>query len=208
MMEGQFHGAIDAGSITHAWMGDSTPDVKAVASFITKIYELSQNDQVVFSPTFTKCNDCGVVAKGEHKTCKCSSENVTYITRVTGYYGEADKWNKGKQQEREDRKQHTERSFGTSVNIAVKRDKIIHLYGKPGCSVCKAANERINAIRGDREYQYHEFDIANPEEATSVLTDMLTRNVREIPTLIIGQRQWSVKMPTDSTIATAIQELG
>jgi len=211
LLEGQFHGAIDAGSITHAWMGDATPDVKAVASFITKIYDLSQNDQVVFSPTFTRCNDCSTVEKGELDACKkCSSENVTYITRVTGYYGESDKWNKGKQQEREDRKQHNDRSLGSPVNVNIRRDKAIHLYGKPGCSICKTTDGRIQALLkkmpGKYEYHYHEFDIDKHAEATDILTDMLMRNVRDIPALVIGNRTWSVKMPTDSTIEGAIQE--
>jgi hypothetical protein len=202
-----FHGAIDAGSITHAWMGDSQPDAKTMALFIEKIYNNSQNDQVVFSPTFTRCNNCGAVQKGEHNKCaKCQGEEVTYVTRVTGYFGEVDKWNKGKQQERADRKQHTERALSTSpAQVPIGKD--IVLYGKVGCSVCETVHQQLEDLRTIMhfEYKYELIDSDKPDQSSIQLASLLARNVRDIPTLIIGSRSWSVKMPTIATIESAIK---
>ena len=208
VLEGMFHGAIDAGSITHAWMGDSNPDPKSMAVFIKKIYDNSQNDQVVFSPTFTRCNECQKVIKGEHKKCECGSTNVTYVTRVTGYYGEVDKWNAGKQQEREDRLQHADKSLST-VPAARATEPKIYLYGKVGCDICESTDKVIQEVLGRLgkrvSYQYIVIDPEKPQEASVQLSELLLKNARDIPTLFVNGRAWSVKMPTASTIESVIR---
>jgi anaerobic ribonucleoside-triphosphate reductase len=211
-MEGLFHGAIDAGSITHGWIGDSTPNTEAMATFIRKIYDLTSNDQVVFSPTFTQCKSCSTVSKGEYKECpKCKGTEVTYVTRVTGYYGEVNKWNKGKQQEREDRVQHTslveKENFGADHTV-----EDIVLYGKPGCSICEGTNEALKTLLKKPEfskvtYRYEIIDQDKTLEASKKLADMLSKTVREIPALIIHDRTWVTKMPTATTIEHTLQAL-
>ncbi len=106
--EGHFHPLIKAGAITHVWMGEHKPDERALASFVRKIYEHSENAQVTFSPEFTICNDCGKVERGLQSSCvRCGSSNVDGVTRITGYFTKISSWNAGKRAELADRKRWT-----------------------------------------------------------------------------------------------------
>ena len=104
VLEGLFHPLIEAGSLTHVWLGEAQPDKKALADFIINIFKYTQNDQVAFSPEFTTCLDCGKTARGLRDTCSyCGSGHVDGITRITGYFTKVSSWNKGKRGELRDR---------------------------------------------------------------------------------------------------------
>ncbi|MEJ2031764.1 MAG: anaerobic ribonucleoside-triphosphate reductase [Deltaproteobacteria bacterium] len=95
--EGLFHPLIEAGSITHVWLGEARPDKKALANFIINVFRHTQNDQIAFSPEFTSCLDCGKTSRGLQETCPyCQSGHVDGITRITGYFTKVSSWNKGK----------------------------------------------------------------------------------------------------------------
>ena len=53
--EGLFHPLIEAGSITHIWLGESKPAKESLANFVIKVFRETQNDQIAFSPEFTNC---------------------------------------------------------------------------------------------------------------------------------------------------------
>jgi len=102
--EGLFHPMIEAGSLTHIWLGESRPSAASVANFVVKVFENTSNDQVTFSPEFTACAPCGHTARGLKETCPaCGSEEVEGITRITGYFTRVSSWNKGKLGELSDR---------------------------------------------------------------------------------------------------------
>jgi anaerobic ribonucleoside-triphosphate reductase len=102
--EGLFHPLIEAGSLTHIWLGESKPSPESLASFVTKTFQLTQNDQIAFSPEFTTCNNCARTARGLMDRCAyCGSEDVDGITRITGYFTKISSWNKGKLAELRDR---------------------------------------------------------------------------------------------------------
>jgi ribonucleoside-triphosphate reductase (formate) len=63
-IEGMFHPLIDAGAISHIWLGESQPPAESLANFVTKIFHLTEAAQVAFSPEFTYCNDCGKTVRG------------------------------------------------------------------------------------------------------------------------------------------------
>lgn len=107
-MEGRLHPLINAGAITHIWIGESDPNVESLMSLIRKIHFNSSNVQVAFSPEFTACLDCSTTTKGLGERCpRCGSERVENITRVTGYFSKTQKWNKGKVAELGDRERQT-----------------------------------------------------------------------------------------------------
>ncbi|MDO5563562.1 MAG: anaerobic ribonucleoside-triphosphate reductase, partial [Synergistaceae bacterium] len=102
--EGELHPMIKAGAITHVWMGEHKPDPKALASFVIKTFQHTENAQVAFSPEFTICNECSHIERGLKDTCsRCGSEDVDGITRVTGYFTRTSSWNAGKRGELKDR---------------------------------------------------------------------------------------------------------
>ncbi|MFH1541574.1 MAG: anaerobic ribonucleoside-triphosphate reductase [bacterium] len=96
-LEGLFHPLIDAGALTHVWLGESKPSPESVASFVVKTFKNTENAQIAFSPEFTSCNSCNKVTRGLHDHCpKCQSEDIDGITRITGYFSKISGWNKGK----------------------------------------------------------------------------------------------------------------
>ncbi|MFH1361905.1 MAG: anaerobic ribonucleoside-triphosphate reductase, partial [bacterium] len=95
--EGLFHPLIDAGALTHVWLGESRPSAKSIANFVVKTFRNTDNAQIAFSPEFTSCADCGKTTRGLHERCPaCSSANIEGITRITGYFSRVPGWNKGK----------------------------------------------------------------------------------------------------------------
>jgi ribonucleoside-triphosphate reductase (formate) len=102
--EGLFHPLIEAGSLTHIWLGETRPSAESLANFVKKIFRMTQNDQVAFSPELTTCVECGRTTRGLQETCPyCSSNMVEQITRITGYFTKVSSWNKGKKGELKDR---------------------------------------------------------------------------------------------------------
>lgn len=102
--EGKFHPLIEAGSISHIWLGEAQPTKEAIADFVMKTFKYTTNDQIAFSPEFTTCNRCHRTSRGLTNTCAyCGSKNVDGITRITGYFTKVSSWNKGKLGELKDR---------------------------------------------------------------------------------------------------------
>jgi ribonucleoside-triphosphate reductase len=102
--EGLFHPLIDAGALTHVWLGESRPNPESIANFVVKTFRGTQNGQIAFSPEFTSCNDCGKITRGLRDACPhCHSGNIEGITRITGYFSRVTGWNKGKTGELKDR---------------------------------------------------------------------------------------------------------
>lgn len=102
--EGLFHPLIDAGALSHVWLGESKPSAASIANFVVKTMRETQNGQIAFSPEFTSCNACSKLTRGLKETCPhCQSDNVEGITRITGYFSRVKGWNKGKRGELKDR---------------------------------------------------------------------------------------------------------
>lgn len=103
-LEGLFHPLIDAGALSHVWLGESKPHPESISNFVIKTFKHTLNSQIAFSPEFTSCNDCGKTVRGLRQSCPyCSSSNVDGITRITGYFSRISGWNKGKLGELKDR---------------------------------------------------------------------------------------------------------
>jgi len=102
--EGKFHDMIEAGALTHIWLGEARPPKESIARFVKKTFAETRNAQIAFSPEFTTCNDCFRTSRGLKERCPyCSSLNIDHATRVTGYFSRVSAWNKGKKQELKDR---------------------------------------------------------------------------------------------------------
>lgn len=102
--EGKFHDLIEAGALTHIWLGESQPPKESIANFVVKTFRNTRNAQIAFSPEFTTCNSCFRTARGIRKICPhCGGNNIDHITRVTGYFTKVSGWNKGKKGELKDR---------------------------------------------------------------------------------------------------------
>jgi ribonucleoside-triphosphate reductase len=102
--EGLFHPLIDAGAMTHLWLGERQPSASSLANFVEKVFQETQCELVAFSPEFTLCGDCRQTTRGLKDRCPyCASTNIDHMTRVSGFYSLTSRWNKGKRQELKDR---------------------------------------------------------------------------------------------------------
>ncbi len=102
--EGLYHPLIEAGALTHIWLGESKPSPESVAAFVKKTFKNTKNSQIAFSPEFTSCENCGKTSRGLRDVCPyCASPDVEGITRVTGFFSKVSSWNKGKLGELRDR---------------------------------------------------------------------------------------------------------
>ncbi len=115
--EGLFHPLIDAGALTHIWLGEKKPDPSSIANFVVKVFRNTQNAQIAFSPEFTSCLRCGKTSRGLSSECpRCGSDNVEGITRVTGFFSKIGSWNKGKLGELRNR-------YRSSIDMATESPK-------------------------------------------------------------------------------------
>lgn len=95
--QSMFHSIIESGAIIHVFLGESRPTSGAIEELIRNVFLRTQCAQLVFSPEFTYCNECGREQAGLKDTCdQCGSSNVIGITRVVGYYSVVQNWNKSK----------------------------------------------------------------------------------------------------------------
>jgi ribonucleoside-triphosphate reductase len=102
--EGLFHPLIEAGSMTHLWIGEQKPSPKSIANLVKKTFFETTNSLIAFSPEFTFCGDCRATTRGLVDKCStCGSEKVDHATRVSGFYSLTSRWNKGKIQELKER---------------------------------------------------------------------------------------------------------
>lgn len=102
--EGMFHPMIDAGAMTHLWMGEAKPSPASIANFVKKVFHETNCELLAFSPEFTLCNDCRKTTRGLKDKCgECGSKKVDHMTRVSGFFSLTSRWNKGKIQELKDR---------------------------------------------------------------------------------------------------------
>jgi ribonucleoside-triphosphate reductase len=80
--EGVFHPLIEAGALTHIWLGESKPDSQSLANFVVKSFQNTKNSQIAFSPEFTSCLDCGRIYRGIYKECPWCSASRKGVVRV------------------------------------------------------------------------------------------------------------------------------
>ena len=103
--QSRFHPLIDAGAIVHVWLGESEPDPRSVASFVTKTFRNTQCSQIAFSPEFTVCETCDRTSRGLLAQCPlCGSMSVYGVTRIVGYFSKIQTWNRSKVGELYDRR--------------------------------------------------------------------------------------------------------
>ncbi len=99
-----FFPIVDGGNIMHIFLGEGYPDPKGVKSLALKIAKETQTGYYAFTKDMTVCTDCAHVTMGLMEACeKCSSTNLDYISRITGYLQAVSGWNEGKKQELKDR---------------------------------------------------------------------------------------------------------
>ncbi|MHA1504403.1 MAG: anaerobic ribonucleoside-triphosphate reductase, partial [Candidatus Heimdallarchaeota archaeon] len=71
--QGKFNTLIESGSITHIFVGEQRPPPESILNLVRKTWDHTQSAQIVFSPEFTICRDCGRVSKGYGRSISSSA---------------------------------------------------------------------------------------------------------------------------------------
>lgn len=62
--QGKFNSLIEAGCITHVFLGEQRPSPESIYSLVKKTWDNTSSAQIVISPEFTFCEDCHKVSAG------------------------------------------------------------------------------------------------------------------------------------------------
>ena len=62
--QAKFNPIIEAGAITHVFLGEQKPSSESIFSLVKKTWENTQSAQITISPEFTVCNDCHNISRG------------------------------------------------------------------------------------------------------------------------------------------------
>lgn len=107
-IEGSFHPLLDAGAMSHVWLGEGNPDPESITKLTERIARNTLTSYFAYTRDLTICNNCLFTVAGVlHQCPKCGSENIDWLSRITGYYQRVSSWNKGKRQEFLDRQRYT-----------------------------------------------------------------------------------------------------
>lgn len=62
--QAKFHPLLEAGAITHVFLGEQKPSPKAIESLIKKTFYNTKTTQITISPEFTFCKSCHQLSRG------------------------------------------------------------------------------------------------------------------------------------------------
>ena len=84
--QSKFHPLVEAGSMIHCWVGDRSPNEKAIYDLIKNVWQNTKCAEMTITPDKTTCSVCNKTFNGFHDNCpECNSERVKWTTRITGY---------------------------------------------------------------------------------------------------------------------------
>jgi len=105
--EGNLHPLIGANAATQIWLGETLPKAADLRRLLIWAYRETSCRQIIFSPDFTSCRECGRTYRGRKHACdNCASTDMEGIAKITQYYSRVSDWNKGKLAELKDRRRH------------------------------------------------------------------------------------------------------
>ena len=159
--QSQYHEMIASGAIIHAYVGERRPDKDYILNVVKNTLEQTRCSQLVFSPTYTECDECGTVMPGEKELCATSDcknhdsktvnpETISAVTRVVGYNSRIKNWNGSQKQINEDRKKAEElyaggegRDMPWLYNPNGHDKPQVIIYGKEGCTACESVETQV-----------------------------------------------------------------
>ncbi|MGQ9662374.1 MAG: anaerobic ribonucleoside-triphosphate reductase, partial [Kiritimatiellia bacterium] len=209
--QGKYHGIIESGAITHAFVGEEQPSPESIARLIREVFFRTQSAQVTISPEFTYCNACNHIMRGIHENCvKCGSADVVGETRVVGYFSKIHNWNKSKRYgelvDRQRGNYSVEQALTSSASEnlgmpfyrlhlsknqeAGPKPFLLLLFGKTGCKKCSVLDERLERLLA--EPQWADFAKlyldAETEEGLVALCEAECIDPQRLPGLLVLRR--------------------
>lgn len=86
------------GTVLHLYLGEEIKDINAAKRLIRKAFTNYKLPYISLTPTFSICNDHGYIS-GEHFSCPQCGGSTEVWSRVVGYLRPVQNFNRGKQEE-------------------------------------------------------------------------------------------------------------
>lgn len=93
------------GTMFHCFLGHEVVDLEALKNLIIKIFTNTKMPSISITPTFSICEEHGYFS-GKHFYCPDCNAKTEIYSRIVGYYRPISRWNDGKKQEFEERKEY------------------------------------------------------------------------------------------------------
>jgi glutaredoxin len=216
--QSKFHDMIESGAIIHAYIGEQRPNKEVIEHLVRKTLEDTRCSQLVFSPTYTECDECGKVMDGEQELCEnknCKNSNdktlnkhtLSVVTKVVGYNSRVSHWNNSQRQIYEDRKRaelYYAGKPGKDLSWLYKPSMIepmkILIFGKHNCPYCdklkKDVQNQIEEMNLNLRYKFYYLDEYDAEG----LVESAKYNVPldSVPTIVIVTKDRFWKKTTEN----------
>lgn len=96
-IEDRFWKLVDGGAVTNIWLGEDNPDPDGLMSFAFNIFRNTDIGYLSFTKNMSQCNKCNKIHNGLlYKCSSCYSDELTWYSRVTGYYSVVGRTKDGK----------------------------------------------------------------------------------------------------------------
>jgi anaerobic ribonucleoside-triphosphate reductase len=185
--QSKFHDLIASGAIIHAYIGERRPEASSIRQVVKQTLETTSCSQLVFSPTYTECDECGTVMPGEKELCETSdcknhdektvdSNTISPVTRIVGYYSRIKHWNGSQAQIFEDRKSTAAQYAGEAgqdmdwiYNPNGHKNLKVIQFAKHHCLNCDQTKERVSrkigamGLDGKVDFEVHYLDDPSDE---------------------------------------------
>jgi len=90
------------GTVFHVWNGESLSHWEGVSKLMKNICKGTELPYTTYTPTTSHCPTHGFIS-GEHWTCPDCGQETEVWSRITGYFSEVGRWNRGKRSEFKER---------------------------------------------------------------------------------------------------------
>jgi ribonucleoside-triphosphate reductase len=94
------------GTVFHVWNGENQSHWEGVSNLMRNICKETELSYTTYTPTTSLCPVHGHMA-GEYWACPTCGAETEVWSRITGYFSEVGRWNRGKRQEFKDRTHFT-----------------------------------------------------------------------------------------------------
>ncbi len=218
--QSKFHEMIEAGAITHAYIGEQRPSKEAIWNLVKNTLENTRCAQLVFSPTYTECNCCGNIMAGDKKLCsnpECENSieetvdlsKLNIVTRIVGYNSSLKQWNGSQLQIYEDRKKAELDYAGASggkdmswlYNPSPNGKLTIMQFGKNECIYCdktkKIVEQVIQELGLDEEIDFKFYKLDEMKEDAIVNAAKYNVPFDSVPTLVVAGKKSFWKKTTE-----------
>jgi len=106
-IEGAFHPLTDGGAMSHVYLSEKNPSPEGIYELTKKIATKTAIQYFAFTKDLSVCSKCNFTSGGLVDECpNCSSKNIDWWSRITGYYQNVAGWNKGKLAELSERRRY------------------------------------------------------------------------------------------------------